>query len=183
MKYFFYIGNAYPHKNLSRLIGALVIFNQQSNEKVVLKIGSARNVFIERLKKIIKKYGAQQYIKLLGFVPTEDKASLYKNSLAFVFPTLAEGFGLPGLEAMENGTLVLASDIPVLKEVFKGNVIYFDPNDPKSIAFAMEQAASMKASERKTRIEKAMKFAKRYSWAKMARETLEVYKEAVKSAQ
>ena len=76
------------------------------------------------------------------------------------------------------GTLLLASDIPVLKEVFKDNAVYFDPLDPTSISQAMQRVLKMDPSERSERIAKAQEFAKRYSWAKMAKETLEIYEEA-----
>ena len=173
--YFVYAGNAYPHKNLKRLIEAVVFLNQKSGKKISLAIVSARNVFVSRLEKLVKRMNAASYIRLLGFIPDSDLGALYQNSVAFVFPSLSEGFGLPGLEAMSVGTLVLASDIPVLKEVYKGNAVYFNPYDYTSIEKAMEDALSMEVSIRREKIEKARGFAKRYSWDKMARETLKVY--------
>ena len=173
--YFVYAGNAYPHKNLKRLIEAMVLLNQKLDKKISLAIASARNVFVSRLDKLVKKMNATAYVKLLGFVTDSDLGALYQNSVAFVFPSLSEGFGLPGLEAMSVGTLVLASDIPVLREVYKGEAFYFNPYDYTSIEKAMEDALSMEPSARKERIEKAREFAKRYSWDKMARETIKVY--------
>jgi len=131
--YFVYAGNAYPHKNLKRLIEAVVFLNQKSGKKISLAIVSARNVFVSRLEKLVKRMNAVSYVRLLGFIPDSDLGALYQNSVAFVFPSLSEGFGLPGLEAMSVGTLVLASDIPVLKEVYKGNAVYFNPYDYTSI--------------------------------------------------
>ena len=173
--YFVYAGNAYPHKNLKRLIEATVLLNQKSNKKISLAIVSARNFFISRLEKLVKKLNASSYVKLLGFVPDADLGALYQNSVAFAFPSLSEGFGLPGLEAMACGTLVLASDIPVLKEVYKDNASYFNPYDYTSIEKAMEDALALEPAARKENIERAREFAKRYSWDKMARETLKVY--------
>lgn len=177
--YFIYAGNAYPHKNLERLIEAVVLLNAKSGKKISLAVVSARNVFVSRLEKVVKKMNAFSYIRLLGFLSEAELGSLYQNSIAFVFPSLSEGFGLPGLEAMNCGTLVLASDIPVLQEVYKGNAVYFNPYDYTSIEKAMEDALSMEKSERQERLTKAGKFAKRYSWDKMARETLKVYEDSV----
>jgi len=118
---------------------------------------------------------ATLFVKLLGFVSDEELGALYLNSRAFVFPSLSEGFGLPGLEAMSVGTLVLASDIPVLKEIYKDSAAYFNPYDYTSMEKAMEDALALEPSVRKERIEKAREFAKRYSWDKMARETIKVY--------
>ena len=86
-----------------------------------------------------------------------------------------EGFGLPGIEAMEAGTLVLASDIPVFREVYKDAAIYFNPLDFTSIEKAMENVLEMSEDVRKEKIAFAQKFVKRYSWSQMARETLKVY--------
>lgn len=176
--YFIYLGNAYPHKNLRRLIEAMVLLNKSCKNPVFLKIGGSRSVFSEKLITLINELNAGKIVNLLGYVPEDELDKLYKNSVAFVFPSLSEGFGLPGLEAIEAGTLVLASKIPVFEEVYQNNVIYFDPLDVRSIELAMEQALTCGKKEREERIRKAQKFAKRYSWAKMAVETLEVYSKA-----
>ncbi len=174
-KYFVYTGNAYPHKNLNRLIQAVVLLNQNRKEKVVLKISSSRSVFTQRLEDLIKKNNAQKYIELLGFVPDEEIRDLYKKSIAFVFPTLAEGFGLPPMEAIEAGALVVLSDIPVLKEVYQDSVSYFNPLDSVSIKNALEEVLGVQGKQKDERINYSQNFVKRYSWAKMARETLNIY--------
>lgn len=177
--YFVYTGNAYPHKNLDRLVKAFVMLNQGKKEKVLLKVSSSRSVFTERLKKLIKENNAEKYIELMGFVPDEEIKSLYKNSIAFVFPTLSEGFGLPPMEAIEAGAIVVQSDIPVLKEVYEDSTLYFDPFDVKSIVVAMEKVLNMTENERQRKIKNAQVFLKRYSWLKMAKETLKVYESVI----
>lgn len=175
--YFVYTGNAYPHKNLERLVEAIVLVNEKRSVK--LKISSSRGVFTERLEKIIKKNNAQKHVELLGYVSDDKIGALYKKSLAFVFPTLSEGFGLPPKEAIEAGTFAVVSNIPVLTEVYKDSVIYFDPYDVNSIAKSLEKMLFMKKDERKKKIEYAQKFLKRYSWLKMAKETLKIYEKTV----
>lgn len=178
-KYFIYTGNAYPHKNLNRLIEGVILLNKSQDEPVTLKIASSRNVFTKRLEKEIKNQGAEKYVELLGYVPDERLTELYKNSVAFVFPSLSEGFGLPGIEAMEAGTLILASDIPVFKEIYKDSAIYFNPLDFTSIEKVMENVLGMEEEERKEKIAFAQKFVKRYSWTQMAKETLKVYRHVI----
>lgn len=173
--YFIYTGNAYPHKNLDRLIEAIVKLNENFDKKIYLFIASARNVFISRLEKSIEKLNALNHIKLLGFVPDDELGSLYKNSIGFVFPSLSEGFGLPGLEAMSCGTLLLASNIPVFKEIYESHATYFDPFDFASIEKAMERAIEMDAVTRRKKILEGQKFSKSYSWVKMATQTLKIY--------
>jgi len=173
--YFIYAGNAYPHKNLKRVVEAIVLLNKEVNEKVLFVMTSARNVFTEKLKKVIKEIKAEKYVKLLGFVPDHDLGTLFKHSTAFVFPSLSEGFGLPGMEAIQAGTLVLASDIPVFREVYKDSVSYFNPLDFSSITKSMKSTMVILKKEREKRIAKNQSFIKRYSWATMAKQTLKVY--------
>lgn len=167
--YFIYVGNAYPHKNLERAIKAL------ASKKMLFVIVSSRSVFTEKLKNDIENLKAEKYVRLLGFVPDSQLGTLLKNSLGFIYPSLSEGFGLPGLEAMAAGTLVLVSDIPVFKEVYKDVPIYFDPYDVNSIKSAVEKAVSMSDEERNKIIEKGKELVKNYSWSKMAKETLKIY--------
>jgi len=171
--YFVYTGSAYPHKNLERLLRAFVEINKTT--KVILAISSSRNVFTKRLEKLIQELKAESFVKLLGFVPDEKIGSLYQKSKGFVFPTLSEGFGLPPMEAISSGTISLVSDIPVLKEVYKKSVIYFDPYDIFSIKNALEHVLAMSTSDRKSLMTKSQSFIKKYSWRKMAEETLKVY--------
>jgi len=173
--YFIYAGNAYPHKNLKKLIEAIVLLNKNSTQEVNLLISSSRSIFTQRLTKIIQNTKATQYVKLLGFAPDEKLFGLYKNAVGFVYPSTSEGFGLQGLEAMAAGTLVLASDIPVFKEIYQDNAVYFNPLDVNSIVKTMERVLKIDDLTRKAKIEKAKKFVKQYSWTKMAEETLKVY--------
>lgn len=176
--YFTYVGNAYPHKNLENLIRAIKLLNTKIDQTVILIISGARNIFTQRIEKIIKKEKAEEYVKIFGFVPDNKLGGLIKNSTAFVFPSLSEGFGLPGLEAMKVGTLLLASNIPVHREIYKNNAIYFDPMSPEKIADAMEKALKMPLEEKEKIIKEAKEFVKTYSWDKMARETLKIYAES-----
>lgn len=174
-KYFIYTGNAYPHKNLDRVIEATLFLNKLVSEKVLFVIATSRNVFASRLQKTIHKIGASQYAKFLGFVPDSDLGILFRNSLAYIFPSLSEGFGLSGLEAMKAGTLVLASDIAVFKEIYKDKAIFFNPFDFSSIQKAMSDAFYMDKKKRIEKIKALQEFTKQYSWTKMAKETLKVY--------
>ncbi len=175
--YFIYVGNAYPHKNITRAIEAIVYLNEQDHKDCLFIIISSRNVFVQRLEKIINELGAKQYVKLLGFVPDADLGPLLKNSCAFLYASISEGFGLQGLEAMSAGTLVLASDIPVFKEVYKSYVRYFNPYDFTDIERAMNTILELPQTQRKEIIKNSQDLLKKYSWAKMAKETLEVYKQ------
>lgn len=174
--YFIYTGNIYPHKNIERAIRAIKLLNQHS--LIYFAIVSSRGIFTERLERLVAKYDAKRYIKLLGFVPDEKLWVLYKNSLGFVYPSLSEGFGLPGLEAISAGTIALISKIPVFEEVYKNYALFFDPMSVESIFYSLQDAVKMKKSERIEMIKSGQNFIKKYSWENMAKETLAVYNAA-----
>lgn len=173
--YFFYLGNAYPHKNLKRAIEAIALLNQKRKEKVYLVIGGSRNVFVERLNKIVNKLDVTDLVKQIGYVDDKDLAILNRNSVGFLYPSIAEGFGLQGLEAISAGTLLLCSNIRVFKEIYGDYSFYFNPFDFSAIASSMKYALELENDKRDKLIKASQKFIKKYSWQKMAKETLEVY--------
>jgi len=172
--FFVYTGNAYPHKNLERAISAIVRLNQHS--RAYFAIVCTRNVFTKRLEKTIDRLGAKHYIRLTGFVPDEELSVIYKNALGFLFPSLSEGFGLPGLEAIAAGTLPVISNIEAFKEVYANHALYFNPYRIDDMADALMKVVKMKKNKREDFIKSAGEFITRYSWEKMAVETLKVYK-------
>lgn len=174
-RYFMFVGSAYPHKNLDRAIQAIVRLNSDKKSDYKFAIISSRNVFTKRLEEKIKKYNASGYVKLLGFVPDDELGTIYKNSLAFVYPSLSEGFGLPGLEAIKAGTISIVSDVDVFGEVYSNRAISVDPYSVDSITDGLKKVAKMTKTERKKFINKAQSFISKYSWDKMANETLKVY--------
>ena len=108
-----------PRKNFNRLIEA---FSGISNCKLYI-VGARHHVFTKQDNNSC----GQDNIYYLGRVTDEELASLYNQAVCFIFPSLYEGFGLPPLEAMSCGCPVLASDIPVIREVCGEAVLYFDP--------------------------------------------------------
>lgn len=177
--YFIYVGNAYPHKNLERLVEAILMLNRNRKEKVHMVLATSGNIFTQRLSQIIKSLNAEEFVKLLRFVTDAELEVLLANSCAFVYPSLSEGFGLQGLESIAAGTLVLASDISVFKEVYEDNVVYFNPYDFASLAKVMKDALEMDKDLRQKFIKKAQVFIKKYSWPQMAKETLDIYNSSV----
>ena len=168
--YLLYVGNAYPHKNLTSLLDAVKILKSR------LIIVCPRDVFSERLKNEVAKRGLEKSVELKGYLNPEELSKLFRKASAYVFPSLSEGFGIPGLNAMAAGLPVVCSNIPVLKEVYGEAAYYFDPNDPKDIAKKIKSVlSSVKA--RSDLVEKGRNQAQKYSWPKMARQTLKVYEE------
>ena len=174
-KYFLYVGNAYPHKNLKRAIDTIQIINNKQKEKVNFAIVCSRSEFTSELETYIKKQNAQNLVKLLGYVSDTDLHALYRHSVALFYPSKNEGFGLPGLEAMAAGTIVAASDISVFKEVFGNAALYFDPHDTNEMAEVLASTLELSSKKRKEYLNRGKQNITRFSWRKMAQETLEVY--------
>lgn len=170
---FVYTGSVYPHKNVDRLIEAFKIVNQ--TKKASLVVVCSRNIFWERLERKIKENNMENIISSLGFVSDQEIRKLYQISQGLVFPTLSEGFGLPGLEAMASQTVVVCSKIPVLEEIYGPAAIYFNPLDVNDIANKIIDCLNLKPEERKMLINKGLKQIRKYSWGKMAKETINIY--------
>jgi len=173
-KYFLYVGNAYPHKNLERLIEA---FSQIENMKLIL-VGK-EDFFYRKLKEHVRKRALDSQILFYEKVSDAGLAALYKNAHAVIAPSLMEGFGLPLLEAMAYGTIVVASDIPVFREIGKESPIYFDPTNTISIEKALREVALDKVMNIAQRKEDGKKRAKEFSWKKMAQQTVEIYESCI----
>jgi len=166
-KYFVYLGSLYPHKNVQIVIKALRELPEYS-----LRIISSRNVFQTRLEKEVRADGLNSRVEFLGYQTDEEVQTLLGNATALVQPSLSEGFGLTGLEAMAAGTPVLASDIPIFHEVYEKHAFFFEP---KSTASFIEAVQRLENAPRAAHIAAATTFVKKYQWKKMAEETLAVY--------
>ncbi|MFC1624903.1 glycosyltransferase family 4 protein [Patescibacteria group bacterium] len=175
--YVLYVGNAYPHKNLIKAIKAVKGVNE--SKKLSFVIVSSRNVFVERMQNFVMKNNLNKFVKVLNFVEDKDLAALYKNALAFVYPSLSEGFGLQGLEAMSQKTPCLASDIKAFREIYEDNAIFFNPKDVFSIKNSILKASNMPEKQKKQLVNKAYEFVKKYSWDKMAELTLKAYESSI----
>lgn len=173
--YFLYVGNAYPHKNLQTAIDALLLLNTQTRQKVTLVIITPKDIFAQRLSEYVRRKKALTQIHILGKVSDEELSEFYSHALAFVYPSLSEGFGLPALEAMSVGTPALVSDIEVFHEVYGSSARYFEATNKVSIAQAMKEILheSKKSREDARRI--MQKGVSQYSWTKMAKEVLHIY--------
>lgn len=169
--YLLYVGSLYPHKNLEIAVKAV----KQLNGKMNFVIAGSRNLFTDRFKDFVKKEKAESFINLVGYVPDGELSALYSNAFAFIFPTLSEGFGLPGLEAMAAGCPVLCSDIEVLHEVYGDAAFYFSPHDLKQITELIHELLR-RTKLRDEMIRKGKERVRLYSWRKMATQTLGIYK-------
>lgn len=170
------VGNLKPHKNLGRLLEAMVLVRQKSAVQLDI-VGRMEGFRTGLSRELLEQLHSTPWIRVLGEVSDEALRRLYHEAQALVFPSLYEGFGLPLLEAMAAGCPVLSSDAGALAEVsgrsreHGGAVDYFDPRDPRDMAAAIGRHGRLSPDER-SRIElEGRRIASAYSWERTAAAT------------
>lgn len=171
--YLFYVGNAHPHKNIEGLIKAFLELKEKRLD-LSLVLSGQRHFFWDRLKEENRHPG----IIYTGPVDEGELVALYKNASVFVMPSLEEGFGIPLLEAMSVGCPVVSSNSAALPEVGGEAAVYFNP---KSIPEMVKKIAQVLNDKKlsKDLIRRGQKRYQDFSWERLAKQTLSVYKGAV----
>jgi glycosyltransferase involved in cell wall biosynthesis len=182
--YLLYIGTVHPRKNLERLIDSFALMFQGSSGTSHAPLDTLRLVIAGQkgwLTETIERRGAERGIAdrvgFTGYVPDEDIPALLSGALAFVFPSLYEGFGMPVLEAMACHTPVLTSTTTSLPEVAGDAALLVNPNDTNAIAEGMSRLVNDPAL-RDTLRERGSQHAATFTWERCARETLRVLQSA-----
>ena len=158
-----------PHKNLARLLEAFATLETDA----LLVVPGFETPFEAELRR-----QAGERVRFLGWVDDAALDSLYRAATCFVLPSLAEGFGLPVLEAMARGTPVVCSDIAPLREVAAEAALYFDPYDSTSLARSM--AVLLADAELRARLTAAgRERARIFTWERTAELTLACYERAL----
>jgi len=169
--YLLYVGNAYPHKNLERLILAFNKLIKDKKNLHLILVGEIDYFY----KRIQDKFSGSKQIIFTDFVSDKKLTYLYKNASLYIFPSLYEGFGLPPLEAMSYGTPVVCSQSSCLPEVLEDSVIYFNPEDINDMAEKIKYVLNNKDIQERL-ILMGFKQIRKYKWEKMALEILKIYK-------
>ena len=171
--YVLYAGNIRPQKNLPRLIEAFAVAkaelrgNPEFDQLKLLVIGESLNRHAD-LRRAVVRARVREDVRFLGFVPRPVLRVFYSRALAFLFPSLYEGFGLPPLEAMAHGTPVLTSNVSSLPEVFQEAALLVNPENVFDIARGIRQILTENAL-RQTLRRRGYERARMYSWENAAR--------------
>jgi glycosyltransferase involved in cell wall biosynthesis len=167
-----YVGNAYPHKNLEGLIDVIAKINIAN---LYLVLVGKDDYFYERVKEYAHSAGPINHnIIFPGFVPDSELSVLYQRAVAYIFPSLYEGFGLPPLEAMAHGCPVVSSNRTSMPEILGDAAYYFDPEDKEDVGKKIIEIISDENLRRDLKI-RGYEQIKKYSWEDCAKKTLEVY--------
>ena len=167
--YLLFIGRIEERKNIVRIIEAFEILKEKHKVLHVLVLVGKPGFGYEKIRSKIYDSRFKNEIHEVGYVDEEKKWELLKNTDAFLFPTLYEGFGLPVLEAQSVGVPVVTSNISSLPEVAGDGAVFVDPLSRESIAEGIYQVLSDQGL-RSGIIEKATRNVGRYSWTRCARE-------------
>ena len=134
--YILFVGAIEPKKNLMTLLSAV---KRYKNIPDLIVIGEFAWMS-EREKKLISEMTGR--VRHLGFISDYELGVFYRNSQAFVFPSVIEGFGLPVLEALSNGIPCVVSNIDIFNELFEDNVFYAESANLESLRDAITEAVS-----------------------------------------
>jgi len=167
--YILYVGRLAPYKNLCNLVLAMGLLQDRFPHHIVIAgvAPPGLNGAVSDILKSAASAGITDRVKFLGYVPTEQLGSLYREASLLVLPSLYEGFGFPPLEAMSCGTPVAVSRIPALVETVGDAGVYFEPRSPKDIAGAIERLLSDQKL-REEMIKRGKERARSFSWERTA---------------
>jgi len=170
--YFLTVGTLEPRKNLVTLTQALDMLRKERTLFHRLVVVGRPGWINPTLKKLLRE---SNDVVLMGYVAQEHMPALYAGASLFLFPSFYEGFGLPLLEAFACGVPVLASDIPVHREVCDDAALFLNPHNPEDWKQGILKLLSDAEMQRKL-IAKGFERVKQFSWKQAAEKTLEVYK-------
>jgi glycosyltransferase involved in cell wall biosynthesis len=171
-QFIMYVGQSSPYKNIPRLIEAHQILLAE-HPSLYLAISGKKDRFTELYEETVRSKGYKQVI-FTGFVEESELRWMYEHAAAYIVPSTMEGFGLPGLEAMNYGVPVVSSNATCLPETYGDSVIYFDPLQTQEMADAIGRVLDDPQLRAKL-IAAGTQQLKKYSWAKMTKEVHAVY--------
>lgn len=177
-QFIFYVGRAQAHKNIAGLLAAFekVI---QTNPEVTLVLAGKKDAAYQYLEQLAQRNGIKNVL-FTNFVSEGELHWLYKNATAYVFPSFSEGFGLPGLEALAHGTPLLSSNATCLPEVYGDAALYFNPENTEDMTHKIDRILRDTRLQ-KDLVERGKEQVGKYSWRRMAEQTLKVYNDALGS--
>jgi glycosyltransferase involved in cell wall biosynthesis len=176
-----YVGMTQPHKNLDRLLQAVALLarDRPSDSVQVGIVGPVVPAERAALEARMDHLDITERVRLLGWLSDDDVLLAFHAAAVVALPSLAEGFGLTLLEAMQCGTPCVASALPVLREVAGDAAVFVEPLSPESIAGGLREVLddAALASELRTRGRRNLS---RFSWQQAARDTLAAYEAAAR---
>jgi len=173
-----YVGDVNWSKNIPNLLRSIRKSGQ--NLVIVGKAVADNNINETReINKLIKKLNIEEKIVKTGFIEEGNLAAIYNLATLTILPSYYEGFGLPVLESMACGTPVVCANVASLAEIGKGAAIFCDPTNVNDISYKIQSYLNLSLSQKEELSQKVLKHASKFSWQKVAKETIDVYRSAM----
>lgn len=175
-----YAGGFDPRKNIGALVEAFALLPDtvRSTHQLVIVGGAPKPERLALIERMARVGVTADEVIFTGYVPDSDLVRLYNLCALYVFPSLQEGFGLPALEAMSSGAIVIGSNTSSLPEVIGHPEALFDPRNPKAIACKIVQALTDPGFRESLR-DHGRKQPLKFSWEISAQRTIEAFEMAV----
>lgn len=171
-RFLLYVGQQSDYKNIRRLAAAHQLLLQSQPDLGLILVGRKDDTATKNERYFTKQ--GYRNVLFTGFIPDEQRDWLYTQCAVYVFPSLMEGFGLPGLEAMGYGAPVASSFATCLPEIYKDAAYYFDPTRHEDMARAIKDIL-VNPDLRDSLVIKGYEQVNNYSWKRMAEQTHAVY--------
>jgi glycosyltransferase involved in cell wall biosynthesis len=183
-RYVIALGAGERHKNTHVLIEAFAQFRVAGPDFQLVVAGAwrkeSRRGYLSEMEDLVKELGIEKRVIFAGYVSEDDQLALLNGACMLAFPSSAEGFGLPPLEAMACGVPVLASDLPVIREVCGNAAILVPPNDAQALARGLTRVAGDE-DLRQLLVRQGLEQARLFRWDKAAEQLLEVFRSVVEA--
>ena len=176
-RFIMYVGQQSDYKNIRRLGDAHQKLLAAHPDLGLILVGK-KNASSRKNEVYFNEKGYKNIV-FTDFIPNEQRDWLYTQAAAYIFPSLMEGFGLPGLEAMGYGAPVASSNATCLPEVYGDAAHYFNPTDADDLARAINDIL-VNDTLRQQLIKKGYQRLDRYSWERMAKQTHAIYSRVLK---
>jgi glycosyltransferase involved in cell wall biosynthesis len=171
--FIFHVGSPFPHKNIERLVEAFEVLKIK-HPKLQLVLAGKKEYYFNQLEKSLVGNPIRDSIEIPGYISDGELKWLYENAECYVLPSLSEGFGLPGLEAMAHNCPLVSSNATCLPEVYGEAAEYFDPYDVEDMASKVSRVINGPKTKEKL-VENGNQQLKKFSWKKMSAQHLEAF--------
>lgn len=174
-RYMLSLSTLEPRKNLQLLIRAYSTLVEKNGGVPDLVLAGREGWKLEDVVGDISGK-AKEKIRFTGFIDDRDLAQIYREAELFVFPSKYEGFGLPVIEALSQGTLVVSSDAASLPEALGNAGIVFQSDNMESLNNALESAFSLSKEQRDSYVSEGYKQSAKFSWTQEAQKLHDILK-------